>query len=65
MTYVDNMRADTGQNDTGGIGSLMADRVQWMQRINTRTIYLHLCENKMQLKFELNKRIATIELRKS
>ena len=38
ITYVDNLRADTGLNDTGEMGRLMADRVLWRQRINTRTL---------------------------
>ena len=38
MTYVDSLRADTGLSDTGEIGGLMADRVLWRQRINTRTL---------------------------
>ena len=37
-TYVDSLRADTGLNDTGEMGGLMADRVLWRQRINTRTL---------------------------
>ena len=38
MTYVDRLRADTGLNDTGEMGGLVADRVLWRQRINTRTL---------------------------
>ena len=38
ITYVDSLRADTGLNDTGEMGGLMADRVLWRQRINTRTL---------------------------
>ena len=37
-TYVDSLRADTGLNDTGEMGGLMADRVLLRQRINTRTL---------------------------
>ena len=38
MTYVDSLRADTRLNDTGGIGGLKVDRMQWRQRIDTRTL---------------------------
>ena len=38
MTYVDSLRADTDLNGTGEMGGLMADRVLWRQRINTRTL---------------------------
>ena len=38
LTFVDNLRADTGLTDTGEIGRLMADRVLWRQRIDTRTL---------------------------
>ena len=38
MTYVDSLRVDTGLNDTGEIGGLKVDRVQWRQRIDTRTL---------------------------
>ena len=37
MTYVDNLRDDTGLTSTGEIGGLMADRLLWRQRIDTRT----------------------------
>ena len=38
MTYFDSLRADTGFNDTGEMGGLMADRVLWRQHINTQTL---------------------------
>jgi hypothetical protein len=38
MSYVDNLRKDTGLNDTGEIGRLMADRLLWRRRIDTRTL---------------------------
>ena len=37
-TFVDNLRTDTGLTDTGEIGRLMADRLLWRQRIDTRTL---------------------------
>ena len=39
MTNFDKL-ADTEQNDTGEIGGLMADRVLWRQRIDTRMMKL-------------------------
>ena len=38
MIYVDSLRADTRLNDTGEIGGLKVDRMQWRQRIDTRTL---------------------------
>ena len=38
LTFVDNLRTDTGLTDTGEIGRLMADRTLWRQRIDTRTL---------------------------
>ena len=38
MNYVDSLRADTGLNDTGEMGRIMADRVLWRQRIDTQRI---------------------------
>ena len=38
VTFVDNLRTDTGLTDTGEIGRLMADRTLWRQRIDTRTL---------------------------
>ena len=38
LTFVDNIRADTGLTDTGEISRLMADRLLWRQRIDTRTL---------------------------
>ena len=38
MSYVDNLRKDTGLSDTGEIGRLMADRLLWRRRIDTRTL---------------------------
>ncbi|KAL5256120.1 hypothetical protein ACHWQZ_G011360 [Mnemiopsis leidyi] len=38
VTYVDNLWRDTGLADTGEIGRLMADKILWRQRINTRTL---------------------------
>ena len=36
MSYVHSLRVVTGLSDTGEIGGLMADRVLWRKRINTR-----------------------------
>ena len=38
LTYIDNLRNDTGLADTEEIGRLMADRTLWRQHINTRTL---------------------------
>ena len=38
MVYVNSIRAETGLNDPGKVGGLMADRVLWRQRIKTRTL---------------------------
>ena len=38
LTFVDNLRGDTGLSDSGEIGRLMADRVLWRRRIVTRTL---------------------------
>ena len=37
-TFVDNLRDDTGLTNTGEIAGLMADRLLWRQRIDTRTL---------------------------
>ncbi|KAL5269182.1 hypothetical protein ACHWQZ_G002866 [Mnemiopsis leidyi] len=38
FTYVDCLRKDTGLQDVKEIGGLMADRLLWRQRIDTRTL---------------------------
>ena len=38
ITYVDCLRKDTGLQDVQEIGGLMADRLLWRQRIDTRTL---------------------------
>ena len=38
LTFIDNLRKDTGLADTEEIGRLMADRTLWRQHINTRTL---------------------------
>ena len=38
MNYVDSLQTDTGLNDIGEMGTIMADRVLWRQRIDTQHI---------------------------
>ncbi|KAL5247556.1 hypothetical protein ACHWQZ_G019436 [Mnemiopsis leidyi] len=38
LTYVDNLRKDTGLSDTREIAGLMADRLLWRRHINARTL---------------------------
>ena len=38
MTYVGSLRVDTGLNEGGEIGGLMADGLLWRQRIATWTV---------------------------
>jgi hypothetical protein len=38
LTFIDNLRNDTGLADTLEIGRLMAGRTLWRQRINTQTL---------------------------
>ena len=38
LTYVDNLRKDTGLSNTGEIAGLMADRLLWRRHIRARTL---------------------------
>lgn len=38
ITFVDNLRSDTGLTDTGEIKQLMSDRLVWRQSIGARTL---------------------------